>query len=211
MRVGCIIVVLLSAGIACGQTISADFENFIEGDHFRPSFTDPHSGIFFTNSTAANQNFVIEYANDPRSSFYSNNKFLSANGLSFGPGFGLPGNFGFTAILPNFASRVTLDAGVSDTLNALCTLTLTGYDSTNRIVDSNSFRGPVPPFSQTALRIDSTALDIDHIILSTENCFVAYDNITINVPEASGIGGALAMWIGCVMRHKRVLHRPTSR
>ena len=132
MRVGCIIVVLLSAGIACGQTISADFENFIEGDHFRPSFTDPHSGIFFTNSTAANQNFVIEYANDPRSSFYSNNKFLSANGLSFGPGFGLPGNFGFTAILPNFASRVTLDAGVSDTLNALCTLTLTGYDSTNR-------------------------------------------------------------------------------
>src|SRR4051794_33235460 len=162
MRLFCVLAALVTASTANGATLTANFENFTEGEHFAPSFTDPVSGIFFTSSTAANHNFVIEFSNDPRSPIYLNNKYLVGNGLAPGAGFSLASNFGFTAILPSAADKVRLDAGVGDSGTGPCAIVLTGYDAGNQIVAMDSIHGPLGNFTQVAIGIESDRFNIDH-------------------------------------------------
>src|SRR5690242_9324429 len=54
---------LILAPTVRGQvTRTATFENFAEGQSFKPSFTDPLSGIFFHDSTGPTANFTIDSA-----------------------------------------------------------------------------------------------------------------------------------------------------
>src|SRR5207237_3987844 len=89
----------------------ATFENFSEGDSFKPSFTDPLSGITFRNSTTSLGGFGIDYS----SSAFGGSTYLTSGGYISGPtGIVYGANFGFTADLPALSNQVSIDVMRSD-------------------------------------------------------------------------------------------------
>jgi hypothetical protein len=110
VRVATTGLLLLVAGTASAQvTRVATFENYTEGRSFKPSFTDPLSGITFHDSTSDGNVFAIEYS----ATQFGGGNYLSA-AYSVGPGFGWSAHFGFTADLPMAARSASVDIGFSD-------------------------------------------------------------------------------------------------
>lgn len=189
---------------------SATFESYAEGSSYKPSFTDADSGIFFSNSTAANGNFVIEYASGSNwtAPMFQNNKYLGANGYAPGNGASLPAEFGFTGTLPQWAKSVELDvAGDSSTSASLYSMTLTIQDMDGVTLGSDTvnFNSNLP--QEYHLTASSTKINIARFLLVPgTNGFDAVDNINAIVPEPSdGVAAAVGVMSLCWMRgHRRM-------
>ena len=167
------------------QNLFADFESYAEGG-FRPSLLDAPSGILFTNSTSSSANFVIEYANTGAGPFFTNNHYLTANGFFPGNGVSLGGVFGFTAVPPAPANRVSMDFAFIANSPAGCTITLTGYAADNHVIASNATSLPsLFSFDVGSTQITSPAYDIARFTTSVSNCSTGFDNIAVTVPEPS--------------------------
>jgi hypothetical protein len=189
----------------------ANFENFSEGTSFKPSFTDPRSGITFSNSTAFLGNFVIEYATNSTWSapMFQNNRYLVANGYVLGNGASLPANFGFTAMLPQLALLVELDVvGNSSSSAVPCGVSLLIQDSGGATISSQTATLTSGSPQQYHLKAESPICNFARFLITTSNAgFDGVDNINVLTPEPSAaVGGALLifplLWRGSGVRDR---------
>jgi hypothetical protein len=176
----------------------ASFENFNEGDNFKPSFTDPVSGITFSNSIMGTtaSNFTIEYANSASwpAPMFQNNKYLTAGGYAPGNGASLPGQWGFTGTLPQPARTVELDlAGESLSGTYSVSFLIQNIDGVTLASQTVNFTSGPP--QQYHLTQSSANVDIARfLIVPGTNGFDAADNISALVPEPTvSIGGAVGL------------------
>jgi hypothetical protein len=164
----------------------ATFENYVEGDSFKPTLFDPISGILFHDATGGTHSFEIEYS----STIFGGGYYLVNGGYTPGAPPSWTGNFGFSADLPIAASRVSFD--ISYVVGDLSGVTLTGYDAANQIVAKRN--GPFPVANPFTLEITSSQYDITHFTVTVNGVSVGYDNVSYTVvPEPGLVVGAVAV------------------
>jgi hypothetical protein len=184
----------------------ATFENYAEGAHFKPSFTDPVSGIAFSNSTAANGNFVIEYANSSSwtAPMFQDNHYLAANGYAPGIGASLPARFGFTATLARLSLFVELDlVGLnSGSSHYDVSFLIQNTGGATLASQTVSFTSGLP--KQYHLRLDSSSYDIASFRITTLDVGCnAIDNINAFAPEPSVAAAAGALMLMPALRRRK--------
>jgi hypothetical protein len=187
----------ITATASAQVTRTATFENFTPGQFFRPSFTDPLSGITFRDSTHPfSHDFAID-GNPGGFYFGAPGNYLTAGG---GPVAALGSYFGFTADLPSPANCVSLDAVYQD--DAITTMVLLGLDKTGAVVAQQSPPpGTTNPFTLT---ITSSQYDITTFRVSIRTGFSGYDNISYTVlPEPSLLGWAGVIALVCRRRRSK--------
>jgi hypothetical protein len=196
---------VISVPGASAAEVRADFENFTEGDFFYPSFRDPRSGIFFTDSTGPDPGeWTIEYAQSyaglPTT---TPGNFLSSVGYAPGPGFGLPYQFGLTAFLP-FGSpsvSVTMLYSAYPQGGGTPTVTLQGYGDGGMPLSSVTFTPSSGSFVEKTLTI-SSSIDIVSFKITPHYLFTGFDNITFS-PEPSCGGAALLLILLHARPHRK--------
>jgi hypothetical protein len=192
---------------ASANQVRADFENFTEGDFFYPSFRDPRSRIFFTDSTGPDPGeWVIEYAESrPGLPTTTPGNFLSSVGYSPGPGLGLPYQFGLTGILP-FGSpslSVTMLYSVYPQGGGTPTVTLQGFGDGGMPLSSTTFTTTTGDFVEKTLTI-SSSIDILSFKITPRYIFTGFDNITFSPEPSCGA----AMMLVIVLQARRYRQRP---
>jgi hypothetical protein len=187
-----------------GTPAIATFENFDEGNAFHPSFTDPASGITFSDSTSANANFVIEYATNSSWSapMFQGNRYMTGNGFVPGDGASMGARFGFTATLPQPARFVELDmAGRGVTGTYSVSLVIQNSSGTTLGSQTVTFNPDEP--QQHHMRVDSQGNDVARFLVTTGTSgFNAVDNINF-VPEPSAGVFGMAMLVAMLRRSDR--------
>ena len=178
----------LSCATAGGQvTRVATFENYVPLDGFKPSFTDPLSGITFRNSTHPSQGFIINGSPDGR--YFGGGHYLTAGG---GPYNGMAPYFGFTADLPAPANHVRIDMvyGSGFLPGAL----LRGFDALGNLVAQQY--GPTNIGGQNvqfSLEISDAAYSIRMFQVSVNGGVAGYDNVRYTIVPEPALAG-LAMF-----------------
>ena len=182
----------------------ANFENFYEGNFFNPSFTDPVSGIFFSNSTAANQDFVMEFgAFSPQRPLTSPGIYMGANGWAPGDGISLPYQFGLDARLPENSGIVQMEMIYA--VSGGNTVNVTGLNENNQVVANTSFHTTSGNFVETTLTLTSASNNIRTIHIEAIDIFNAFDNIRFAPIPEPGTAGVLAgaLVVGMSRRRRR--------
>lgn len=173
----------LTSAASAQVTHVATFENFTEGQAFKPSFTDPLSGITFRDSTASGHGFSIDYAIDP----FGVSTYLTSGGYTPGDGRTLGYDFGFTADLPAPAIRVGLDvAYVPGTVGSPAGTMLRAYNTSGAVVAQTT----VPGFVASPFHLEATSLayDIVRLSITVPDIATGYDNVSYTVlPEPVGM------------------------
>jgi hypothetical protein len=189
------VVVALLAVASPSHAAKIDFETYAEGDSFKPTLTDPATGLLFYNSVSLTRNFVIEYSDASPAVPFLPGHYLVANGYSPG-GSGIDFSpFGFSARPPQPVGFVSMD--VAYTLNGPLTpstsLALTGYDSHGQPLASYVVPTYGTDIQTTSLSISDPANAIASFTLSQSGLAIAVDNIVFNpVPEPSPAATLLA-------------------
>ena len=205
------IVLLVFAQLARGQiTRVATFENFAEGQSFKPSFTDPLSGITLRDSTHPSGGFSIEYS----STEFGGGNYLTAGGYAPGPGNHWGANFGFIGDLSSPANNISVDVsypGFGDSGSVV----LKGYDSVGTLIAQQAGAPGAPgPFTLT---IHSSQFDIVKLQVTVDAIDTGYDNVSYTIlPEPHSVSLVLAAavlalrrrWLRCSGRSKDA-GRPT--
>ncbi|HEX3358555.1 MAG TPA: hypothetical protein VHS31_16390 [Tepidisphaeraceae bacterium] len=182
---------------------TATFENFSEGQSFSTSFTDPLSGIFFSNPTALNHDFVIEYGGpDPQLPDITPGHYLKSNGYAPGDGISVSPNTGFTATLPSAALLLSMDF----VYISPGTLTVNAFDAQGNIVATQSVTPPPGNFLEGHLALQSPSPFVKFTATSTVDG-IGYDNIHFDVPEPSTLGPVATILLGLRCRRWRVGER----
>jgi hypothetical protein len=175
------LVLLLVTGVDAQITRTATFENYTAGQFFRPSFTDPLSGIsFYDSTTPPGYGFAID--GSPNGAYFSGGNYLTAGG---GPFNGLGAYFGFTADLPFAANHVNLEAEYQ--ADSITNVVLKGFDSSGHVVAQESGQASMSnPFT---LEIDSAQYNITTFQISVGGGAAGYDNISYTyLPEPAELG-----------------------
>jgi hypothetical protein len=200
-----ILLLALAASANAQITRTATFENFTVGQTFKPSFTDPISGIIFTNSTGPTDDFdiadgLVEFSND--------------NYLGSGSPAGWSWEFGFTGKLPAPADQVSIevsDGGIGYDSN----VTLEGLDKNNNVIAEQSGISTPPgtfgpdPFTIQIISPDYNVVSFQVIAVGI---FTGYDNITYTIlPEPTPISCLfLAISFPILNRRKITASKPPS-
>jgi hypothetical protein len=155
----------------------ATFENFTRGQQFKSSFTDPISGIVFSDSTTSTGGFTIAGG----LSEFGNGNYLNSGGDS-GWGF----QFGFTGTLPVSANFIAIDVSTGGIGNS-SSVELKAFNSSNAMIDEKL--GPNDQIDAFTLEITSSQYDIAYFEIAAVDIATGYDNIsfTTNVPEPSSL------------------------
>jgi hypothetical protein len=180
--------------VEAAVTRVATFENFSEGDSFKPSFTDPLSGITFRDSSHPGGGFVIDYS----ATLFGDGNYLTAGVYVPGPGSGFGAFFGFTGDLPQQANEVGVDVRYGADRSEV---SLQGFDALGNLLAQQG--GPpgqnLLPFS---LEIHSSAFEIRSFRVSVGGGAAGYDNISYTiVPEPAFAWGVLG--IGALSMQRR--------
>ena len=159
-----------SVSVSAAMTRIATFENFSVGTEFKPAFTDPLSGLTFTNSTGLNQDFVID-PGVPEFGF-SNELASGAIGSIWSV------QFGFTAILPTLANSVSIDVSVHG-VNGLddSKVVLKCFDQNNVLLGQKA--GPSTNIDPFTLQFQTSNYQIAYFQLQVADntMATAYDNL----------------------------------
>jgi hypothetical protein len=189
---GLVGVVLGVEGARGEVTRVATFENFVEGQNFKPGFVDPQSGIRFRDSTHLDGGFTIDYSTTP----FGTGNYLTAGGVVAGPGGWLGAFFGFTADLPEPARRVGMD--VTGGLFGISGMAVRGFDSAGVMVAE--VVAPVGLAKTFQFELVSGEYDIVRVQAVMPPVATGYDNIRYTVlPEPGGMVGAgvlAGVWVG---------------
>ncbi|HEY1686831.1 MAG TPA: hypothetical protein VGG19_18870 [Tepidisphaeraceae bacterium] len=197
-----IIGMVLAAGADAQITKMATFENYTEGQNFKPSFTDPLSGITFFNSTGGTQNFVIEYS----SMEFGGGNYLTSALYSPGSGGSWAASFGFTADLPTPANSLSIS--VTHSIGNTSTIQLEAFNSNNVLVAQKSAISNAPdPFT---LEVISTEYDIASFkMIVSSQIGTGYDNISYTyLPEPASLA-PFALLLFVPRKHHSSFKRPS--
>ena len=172
-----------------------DFETVPEGNLFS-SFTDPVTGAVFTNSTSANANFVAEFnAFDPIRPLTSDGTYLSTNGFSPGPGFGVAPNFSFDLTLPNPSTFLSFDVVLADDA---FDIDIHAYDAGGTFIGTYTDSVSGPLFGEDSVNATFGSAATFFEFRPDPNTNQGYDNFRFaQVPEPAsaallaGVGGLL--------------------
>jgi MYXO-CTERM domain-containing protein len=202
-------VVAVAAGLLAANSASAagiaKFENFPEGLIAFGPFTDPLSGITFSNPASANQNFTSEFGDfAPARPLTSPGNFLSSNGWAPGGGIALPYQFGFDAHLPEASGLVQMELIYALGSSGGNTVTVTGLNSAGATVASTSYHATSGFFVETTMTLSSPSNDISAIHVVANDIFDGFDNIRFSpVPEPASAGAAGVIGVGAFVRRRR--------
>jgi hypothetical protein len=172
---GISLVVFVLTSISYAQiTRTATFENYVAGQEFKPSFTDPASEILFSNSTGPTHDFDITNGLPQ----FNNGNYLTSGSIGLGAE---SHQFGFTGSFPVPANAVSLEVS-NDGIGNPANVTLEGFDIADTLVTEQSGSASSPdPF---ILQISSSQYNITSFIVMAVDIDVAYDNISYTIlPE----------------------------
>ncbi len=179
-------------------------ENFPEGSLGTKPFTDPLSGIRFSEPTAIGGNYIIEFAGQtPNLPTISPGNYLKSNGYVPGPGYSASPNTGFTVTLPTLAQHISFDFLYVDDGGG--SLTVQAFSTTGQLVAQHSLSPPVASFVEGHFDLSSATVDIHFFKMRSTLDGIGYDNIAFIVPEpfAGSILAALAMLAAISRGHQR--------
>lgn len=178
----------IAALIACAAAVSSanaqivTFEDYPEG-FIGSSFTDPATGIHFSNSTQGI--FSIEESGSPAEPGWFDGKYLGGSAYSPGPtGSGRWGNFGFSANLPDAVHFISILVNASTLYSDFPgEVQLEAYRADGSFIALHHYEVTGFLLGETfTLSVNSPNDDIDRISLHVFGVFTAYDNIAL-VPE----------------------------
>jgi hypothetical protein len=195
---------LLAAGSA-GASGIAKFENYPEGLIAFGPFTDPTSGITFSNPVSANMNFTSEFGDfSPSRPLTSPGNYLSSNGWAPGGGIALPYQFGFTATLPEASGLVQMELIYALGVSGGNTVTVTGLSATGTTVAMTSFHATGGNFTETTLTLTSLSNQISSIQVVATDIFDGFDNIRFSpIPEPTSVGSIAVAGMVAMARRRR--------
>jgi hypothetical protein len=182
-----------------------DFENFSEGNLGGGPFTDPISGITFSNPISANNNFIIEFGSAAGARpLTSPGNVLTTNGFAPGNGFALGHQFNFTATLPAPTGQVDMEMVYTVGSGGNAQVTVIGYNSANVQVASTVFNASSGNFLETTLSLVSGGTDISSFKVTAVDVFNGHDNIRFTpVPEPGGLAAAFVGVTALAARNRR--------
>jgi hypothetical protein len=167
------------------------FEQFTEGRTFTGSFTDPASGITFSNSSS--NTFTVEFgAATPEFPGVLPGKYIEGGGFVPGPLTSFLVGFGFTATFPKPASHVSLDALYSASNVPPATISVQAFDAAGNLLATEQQN--VPTFLVGAVRrfdFESATPEIQSIRVSAPGVASGYDNISALVPLPSALSAGI--------------------
>jgi hypothetical protein len=176
------------------RAVTATFENF-DGGSLGNSFTDPLSGITFSDPTFPQNDFSIQYAGAwPTMPSMTPGHYLVGAGYSSDGGLILASGFGLTATLPSLARTLSMDVGYGNFDDGH--LRVDALDSADNIVATVDVFPPVESFVEMHVQLESANVDIHKFRTTATDLAVGYDNIAFDVPEPmlAGLGGVLILF-----------------
>jgi PEP-CTERM motif len=177
------------------QPSIADFQNF-SAQLISASFTDPKSGIVFSNSQNSGGVFGIQ---DSSTYHFSSAPtflptiYLTGNGITTDTsGAIVAGDFGFDAALPGAAFLPAAFRSISVAIfyfsptDAGGAVTLQGFDTANNVVASAVRNINQSDWGESSITISATSPSISKFSIRASGLSTGYDNITFTaVPEPS--------------------------
>ena len=197
MHFGIFVAAIALVSVAGAQiTRTAAFENYAAGTDLGTSFTDPLSGIAFSDPTP------------PHLFFIGNGlpEFGRGNDLAGGDG-GAEGYLGFVATLPFTSDQVSVDIAWSGTPPGSSGITLEGFNGLNAagaLITQQTISNAADPYT---LQINSNQYNINSFKVEVDAVSAAYDNISYTIlPEPSQISCLIAGASFFVMRRRATAH-----
>jgi len=193
---------LFAANFASAAGI-AKFENYPEGLIAFGPFTDPLSGITFSNPVSANMNFTSEFGDfSPSRPLTSPGNYLSSNGWAPGGGISLPYQFGFDALFPEPSGLVQMELIYA--LNGGNTVTVTGRNAAGATVATTTFHATSGNFVETTLTLTSASNNISSIHVVANDIFDGFDNLRFSaIPEPASVGSVAMVGLVALARRRR--------
>jgi hypothetical protein len=169
-----------------------------------PEFTDPGSGVFFSNpSTPAGGDFFLvdSWPSTATLPDLTPGVVLSSNG--YAPGLvSLPFEFSFTMTLPTLANSVDAILAYGNDPGTQGTMLMQGFDESGHEVASTSVQ-PKGSFFEQPLSLSSSDYNIKTVTFTPTNLSDAIGQITFTaVPEPSTLALLCLGGLGLLMRRR---------